>query len=347
MDGVNGLLDARRIAVVGVAKNCGKTTTLNRLLELAVRSGRELGLMSIGIDGESEDVLLGTPKPPIHVEPGQWVITAEDAAHASSAVLEYYETMGFETPLGAVVMTRVREAGEVILAGLRHRGDVRAGIEALERHGVNLVMVDGAYGRIASAHAGVTDGVVLSTGAVVSEHVEGVVEKTAELMDRLTLEAIEEPWHLTLLERATRENQCFLGGPSIAPLALPSRSALVGLPQARGLWAPEVEAVAVPGLVSDRVVEELIRAGGPRTLLVPDGTALQADGKLLERLRRTWQVRVGSPARVLGIAVNPTSVQGWTLSEEALTAALRARWPKITIFNPKYGLGSGPNDLGT
>ena len=65
-----------RLALVGVAKNCGKTTTLNYLLGSGVCSGRVVGLVSIGIDGESADLLIGTKKPPIHVAAGQWVLPA-------------------------------------------------------------------------------------------------------------------------------------------------------------------------------------------------------------------------------------------------------------------------------
>lgn len=339
--GLDGLLQARRIAVVGVAKNCGKTTTLNFLLRFAASRRRCVGLMSIGIDGEAEDVLLGTPKPPIHVEAGQWIVTAEEAAHASSAVLEYHATLGFETPLGDVVVTRVVEPGEVILAGLRHRADVKRAIRSLEDAGVDLVLVDGAYGRIAAAHCDVTDGVIISTGAVVSPSVDGIVDRTQTMLQRLTLPVIEEPWQRALLDEASLNGQSLLGGPHTAALALPAKSALVGLPKSRDLWTQDIQAIAIPGLVSDRVVDELVRAGGKgRTLLLADGTSLQTDGKHLERLLKHWNLRVGQPTHVLGISVNPTSVQGWTVSEQDLVSGLSARWPKIAIFNPKYGLES-------
>ena len=42
------LLDARRIAVVGIAKNSGKTTTLNYLIQMGEAQKRTVGLMSVG-----------------------------------------------------------------------------------------------------------------------------------------------------------------------------------------------------------------------------------------------------------------------------------------------------------
>lgn len=338
---ISTLLNARRIAVVGVAKNCGKTTTLNHLILLAGGQGKTLGLMSVGIDGESEDVLLGTAKPPIHVTTGQWVVTAEDAAHASTASLEYFETLGFDTPLGEVVVAKVVGDGEIILAGLRHRADMRNAIGRLESQKVDLILIDGAYGRVTAAHADLTDGVVVSTGAIVSPHIEVIIERTRHLIDRLTLPEIEEPWLMRLLDKSVEEGRSLLGGPTIAAIPLAANSALVGLPHSRGLWTDDVKAIAIPGVVSDRVVDELLRAGGAgRTLVIGDGTNLQADHRHLERLRRTWTLQVPHSTRVLGIAVNPTSVQGWVVSEAELLARLRTQWPEITIYNPDHGLVS-------
>ncbi len=338
---VSSLLNARRIAVVGVAKNCGKTTTLNALLGLAVHHSKTVGLMSVGIDGESEDVLLGTAKPPVCVTTGQWVVTAEESAHASTAGLEYFDTLGFETPLGEVVVARVVSDGEIILSGLRHRADIKDAIRRLETHGVDLILIDGAYGRVAAAHADLTDGVIVSTGAVVSPQVDEIIETTRHLIDRLILPEITESWLLDLLNQSLREDRSLLGGPSLLPIPLTADSALVALPNSRELWTSDVKGIAISGVVSDRVVDELIRAGGEgRTLVLSDGTALQADHRQIRRLKRTWNVQVPRAARLLGIAINPTSVQGWTVPQEALEEGLRSQWPEITIFNPDHGLVS-------
>lgn len=338
---MHGLLNARRIAVVGVAKNCGKTTTLNYLVKLAQVHDRVVGVMSIGLDGESEDVLLGTPKPPVSVEPGQWIVTADKAAHAGTAALEFVTSLDIETPLGNVAVCRVVDAGEVVLAGLRHRADVRLAIASLESSGVDLIIVDGAYGRIAAAHATLTDGVVVSTGAVVGADVDTITARTGLMVDRLQLDEIDSEWQSKLLRRAMAEDQTLLGGSTIEPIALHARSALIGLSKSRELWTDQVEAIAIPGLVSDRVVDELLRAPGPRrTLLIADGTAFQSDSLHLSRLQRSWQIKVESRANVLGISINPTSVQGWAVDDAALRDGLRSRWPEITIFNPVHALES-------
>ncbi len=332
------------VALVGVAKNCGKTTTLNYLLGCGVCDGRTVGLVSVGIDGESSDLLIGTRKPPIHVQRDQWVVTARDALRKSSARIEYVASLGFSTPLGEVVCGRVIEAGSVVLAGMRHGGDLERAAGALEAHGVDLVLVDGAYGRTVAARGGLADAVIVSTGAVLGGDVEAICDATTALIDRLSLAPVEAGWQRALIDQAIAEDRCLLGGPGVEPVALPARSALVGLRQLAGSTSPFTDRVlglAVPGLVSDSVIEHLLGvAGSSRVLLVPDGTVLQARAALVRRLARTWQIRAACPAQILAISVNPTGIQGHAVDDVELRAALHWRWPSIHLFNPLHSAAS-------
>jgi hypothetical protein len=330
-----------RLAIVGVAKNCGKTTTLNHLVGSSATADRTVGLVSVGIDGEAADVLIGTRKPPIAVEPGHWIVTARDALERSTARIEYVDSLGFSTPLGEVFVGRVLEAGTIVLAGMRHRNDLEAALERLEARGADLVVIDGAYGRTVAARSDLSEAVVVSTGAVLADGIEEIVEATARLVDRLALPAIEAPWQRALLDEALARGRALLGGAGVDPIALPARSALLGLSEADDLWTDAIHGVAIPGLVSDRVVEELLAAGGAgRALLVPDGTVLQADRRLLDRLERHWEVLAGRPTDVRAVSVNPTGIQGHSVDADELLAALRRRWPTRAIFNPLHATAS-------
>ncbi|QDG50791.1 hypothetical protein FIV42_08625 [Persicimonas caeni] len=333
----NLLDEVSRLALVGVAKNCGKTTTLNFLLGSPACADRCVGLVSIGIDGESADLLIGTKKPPIHVKRGHWIVTARDALAKSTARVEYVESLGFSTPLGEVLVGRVIEEGTVVLAGVRHRGDLRKGIDVLEKHGVDLVLIDGAYGRTVAAKAELSDALIVSTGAVLSSDVDEICARTAQLVDRLALAEVEEDWQRELLGEAISQDRSLLGGQGVEPVELPSKSALLGLKRAGALWTEEIEAIAIPGLVSDSVVEHLLAVTGKgRMLLVPDGTVLQASARRLGRLERRWQVRALQPARILALSINPSGIQGHRVDAAALAHKLRERWPQICVFNPLH-----------
>ena len=53
----------KTISIVGMAKNAGKTTALNYLIEEAEDESIRLGITSTGRDGETTDLVTNTDKP--------------------------------------------------------------------------------------------------------------------------------------------------------------------------------------------------------------------------------------------------------------------------------------------
>ena len=330
---LQSLADRDRLALVGVAKNCGKTTTLNGLLRW--RQKPPPALISIGVDGEQEDVLLGTAKPAIGVQAGQWIITARKAAEQASASLQYVRSVGIDTPLGEVLACQVREPGNVILAGVKHRREILRALEVLGEEGVEAVWIDGAYGRISGAHPEVCEAVVISTGAIVGATLEEMIGKTEALLTRLEVPAIEERQHREVMERALSEERVYFFDRIMGAVPLPLKSAMLGLSRARDQWRGEVEAVAIPGLVSDRVAEELLGLDPRgRVLLIADGTVLHLSGRIWRRLRKHWRVEALRPIEVAGISYNPTALSGDRFEAEAIESGLRKSYPEGVLFNP-------------
>ena len=60
----------KTLSIVGMAKNAGKTTALNYLIEEAIDEGITLGITSTGRDGETQDLVTGTEKPRVYMEEG-------------------------------------------------------------------------------------------------------------------------------------------------------------------------------------------------------------------------------------------------------------------------------------
>src|SRR5207248_7227044 len=71
-----------RLSLIGLAKNVGKTTTTNYLLETLLGEklyrAEELALTSLGLDGEATDALTGLPKPRYVPRAGLLVATTAD-----------------------------------------------------------------------------------------------------------------------------------------------------------------------------------------------------------------------------------------------------------------------------
>ena len=332
------VIASQSVAVVGVAKNCGKTTTLNTILQ-ALPEAMSPGVLSVGIDGERNDLLIATRKPPVLVPEGAFVLSTQQAFETSQTPFEYVDALGYSTPMGQVYIARARRGGEVMLSGIRHAEDVALGLERLREVGARPQIVDGAYGRVMGARTDLTRAFVASTGAVVAGAIDEIVARTWSLTRRLTCQEVEEPWQRALILRSLEEGKALLGAPGIAGEALRGASALVGLSRSHDLWRGELSAIAVPGVVSNRVLEELLvvapsRQWPRRTLLIEDGTHLHADDALLRRFERGWEVRALRRSRLIGVSYNPTSITGQGVDAEALRVALQARYGgDVSIFD--------------
>ena len=96
----------RSLSIIGMCKNAGKTTVLNKLIAELNESRVRLGLTSIGRDGESTDLVTRTAKPGIYVYEGTLVATAVDMFRLSDITRERIYSTGWPTPMGEVAVVR-------------------------------------------------------------------------------------------------------------------------------------------------------------------------------------------------------------------------------------------------
>lgn len=176
------------LGIAGTAKNTGKTTTTVAILN---HYTQRLALTSIGYDGESQDNVTRLPKPRLKVPAGALIVTAESCLEAGSARIELLEKTDVTTPLGRLVLGRVWKEGLAVLAGPNNEGALRRFISRLEQIGADLLLVDGALGRLAPMAA--ADGLVLATGAARTRDLLRLAEETAAIAATLSLPAAENP----------------------------------------------------------------------------------------------------------------------------------------------------------
>ncbi len=118
---------AKRLALVGLAKNTGKTVALAALLRELEAQGRPVGVTSAGRDGEARDVIdRRIEKPQIVLAKGSLVATTDSLLRASRLTHELMEHTGIRTPLGQVLIARLKEPGAIEVAGPSAGADVRA-----------------------------------------------------------------------------------------------------------------------------------------------------------------------------------------------------------------------------
>jgi len=175
-----------KIVIIGMAKNSGKTTTLNHLIKTFRKEGQRVALTSIGRDGESVDVVTGTDKPRIYVYRDTIIATAEKLLPLCDISKEIIAVTKIHTPLGRVVIVRALSDGFVQLGGPSIAAQMA---ELLCELPGDRILIDGAVSRKAQASIG--DAVVLCTGASYSPSMIDTIQETQHVVNMFNLPRFE------------------------------------------------------------------------------------------------------------------------------------------------------------
>ena len=185
MDLIANLMSVRSCSLVGLAKNTGKTVTLNYLLRHLPADYR-VGVTSIGLDGETRDQVVGTEKPEITLRKGMVFATTEKHYRQRRLVSELMDVSDIPTALGRLVTALTRIEGKVIIAGPGSTEMLRRWMQTVEKE-VDLILVDGALNRMSLASPTVSEGMILATGAAYSANIDTLVRKTAYIVHLVSL----------------------------------------------------------------------------------------------------------------------------------------------------------------
>lgn len=178
------------IGIAGTAKNTGKTTTTSAIMHEVRKSGKlNLGLTSIGYDGEDLDNVTGLPKPKIEVWPGVLVAVAEKCLQVSSAGIEVLEVTKIATPLGKIILGKVTKGGRLVVAGPNKSSELRQVLSKLSHHHLNIILVDGALNRIAPMVE--VDGLILTTGAARKSEISDLAFETHCMVEIISYPVIK------------------------------------------------------------------------------------------------------------------------------------------------------------
>jgi hypothetical protein len=328
------LSGTRALALVGLAKNTGKTVTLATILAEHAAAGRRVGVTSIGRDGERHDVIdTRIEKPSVELQAGDLVASTGALLRASGLAHERIEQTGVRTPLGEVVLVRLSEPGAVEIAGPSTAADMRTVAERMLALGAERVLIDGAIDRRAASSPAVADGLVMATGAILGEQVEEVVNATRDAVDLVRLARTSADANsLVTLERR------------LVLTADPAEIAALLREH------PGAGAFAVQGALSERFLEGLLaarseRAGRELRIVVGDPTRV-----FLSRRGPCWYARQGIAIEVLrtidlrAITVNPVAPQSHRFESghlrELLTAAI-PDVPVLDVLDPTYTAARG------
>ena len=324
------------ISIIGLAKNAGKTVTLNYLIEEADNLNIKTGITSTGRDGENTDLVTETHKPSIFVTEGMYVATAKKTLMLSNAKTEILETTGIPTAMGEVIIVRVRQGGNIQIAGPVNTTDMKYVAGRLKHYGAEVVFIDGAIDRKAVSSPVITDACVIATGAVLSRDMKKVLEKTAHAVECYSLKGTDE--HVKNVVRKTNKT-CIISecGKTIIP---DIKTSITGGKKISELIDEKTTHVFVKGAITSALLKDLWENKYLRgiKLIIEDGTKLFTDINVWNEMRRKGlKVEVLNTISVLAVTLNPVSPAGYFFDSEVLKENMEKVIPIVKIVDVVSG----------
>ena len=328
----------KTLSIVGMAKNAGKTTALNYLIEEAMDEGVVLGITSTGRDGESTDLVTGTDKPKVFLDAGTIVSVPVKLYDLADAGLEILRMTNYSTALGQIMLCRVAESGYVQIAGPVNTKDHKTLCREMLGYGAEIILIDGAIDRKSIAAPDTSDAIILSTGAVLSRSIKKVVEETAHIVGLYQLPELEEGSARDLiLSRLDQDKIMLVKGNAVETLDL--KTGLLAGKFLDEAIDEETDCVYIPGALTNSVISDIHPAKMKRTeFILKDPTKIFIDAMHWQILRKKgFTAKVLENIKVAALTVNPHAPAGYSFEHEALLSAMRSAVEGIPVIDVKMG----------
>ncbi len=330
--------ETKIISIVGMAKNAGKTVTMNHLLDVMGHRGLRAGLTSIGRDGERQDIVTKTDKPMIYVLKDTLIATAEMLFNLSEVKMAVLEVTEHHTAMGRVIIGRTLNDGYVQIGGPSTNLEIRSVSEKMIEHGADYVLVDGALDRTSSASPAITDACILSTGAVVSRDMAKTVEQTVYRASLFNLEAIHEPFLQEAWHRAEHlRRPILIQRDGSETILYDVATALSAGRIIAGEIGEETAHIIIPGaLVTQTLLDVVQMSPHYKNIewLIGDATKIFIEHKdWLYFMRIGIKIRVRHAIKLMAITVNPYAPAGYFYDSDVFREAIAGRLKDIPVID--------------
>ncbi|MFW5841703.1 MAG: hypothetical protein ACOCU2_00290 [Bacillota bacterium] len=299
------------LAIIGLAKNTGKTTTLNACIK-TLHTSKTLALTSIGLDGEKIDQVTFLPKPHIAVKKGMILATAEQTLTTTTCQYRLIKRTLFSTALGDIIIIKITHPGEIVIAGPTTNTDLHHIITELKTLS-DMVLIDGAFNRKTFASIPTLDGVILATGASLHPEMETTVKTTKTIVEsfqlpKTTYDITPIQNNLKPLPKYTLNTKKPIG--TILPLQNPYQN----------------KTLYIKGAITKSIIDTFIRNTEKNmTLLIQDATKLLLPThyfSYIKKLNLTIEVLHKIP--LLCVTINPFRPNGMDYDKTTFKIAMQA-----------------------
>ncbi|MBQ2161430.1 MAG: hypothetical protein II444_06325 [Firmicutes bacterium] len=325
----------KTLSIVGMAKNAGKTTALNFLIEEAMDEGVILGITSTGRDGETQDLVTGTEKPRVYLDQGTIVSVPSQLYGLADAGLEILRRTPYSTAIGELLICKVQDAGYVQIAGPVINAETKKLCRDMFSYGCDLIMIDGAIDRKSIASPDTSDAIILATGAVLSRSMKKVVEETAHVVHLYGLPEFDGDSKVR--DFITNDNFEHIiafndkGEGRVLDL-------ITGLGAAREIddaIEEDTKYIFIPGAFTNSVVADISSRHLKQVeFILKDPTKIFMNIMDWGQLRKKgFKVKVLKNIEIAAITVNPWAPQGYTFDSDLLIESMKALIPDMPIID--------------
>ena len=323
MSFLSEIVDSKSISIVGLEKNTGKTECLNYILRNLPQS-LKIAVTSVGIDGETVDQVTKTSKPQIKLKEGIVFSTSEYYYNRRRIVSEIIDISSSGSALGRIVSARALGLGNLIVSGPSSVISLRRWSSRMRELGAELVIIDGALSRLSIASAGLSEAMILTTGAAVTPDINRLVRKTKFVKQLIGLnltEGEELRGQLEIIDSGVWgiDEQNGLHKLEMASSLLP----VVLKPD----FNKGCRRIFVSGALTDgflKQITERMRKENAFEVIIKDFTRVFADEQVCRSfLSKGGILSVAGKSRLLAVCVNPTSPQGYRLDSDLLCNRMR------------------------
>lgn len=317
-------------AVVGMAKNCGKTVVLNHILS-SLCDKACLAVTSIGVDGEKTDSVTRTAKPEIILGKGMLFATSEGYYNQRRLVSEIVDSTGYWSPLGKILIGRVLEKGKIIISGPSDTHSTRSLVGRFHQAGAEVVLVDGALSRKSSASPLITDSLILCTGAALSLSMEELIRQTAFTYRLISLDLAGSE----MLRNSLKNVENGVWGISDDEERVQVADSVFDLKKKLPGTVKRFSRIFLAGMLTSSTLECLAAGGVPVEVIVPDFTKIFADPVVFGKFtNQGGRIKVLHRAELIAVCINPVSPTGHVLRSAELADRLRQRL-EINVYDVK------------
>src|SRR6056297_193850 len=331
----------KTLSIIGLAKNSGKTETLNYLIHEAKKINLKLGITSTGRDGEKTDLVTETEKPSIYVEEGMIIATGQKTLYLTDAGLELLEDTDIITPMGRIMICRVVQEGEVQIAGPISSKDMERTIKLMWKYHIHNLFIDGAVDRKTVSSPIITDGCIIAAGAVLSRDVKKVVEKTSHIIECYSLPEIEDEKLIKILKNV---DTTAVINKNYEFEKLQVKTGLGNGSKIKNAVNKDSKYIFIDGALTSSLLKNLVDKDGLNyTLVLRDGTKIFTEPYTWNNLKRQgMKIKVLKKIKIAAVTVNPVSPYGYVLRSEDMIKGIK-RNTKVKVFDVQTGVEENDN----